>query len=1084
MERSLDAAALLVDQRWLVGLARGLVGDEQAVDDVLQETRLRAWRTPPSDGDRAGGWLRRVARNVALRMRSSEAARRVRESAVARPERTVATDELVARVELQRAVADAVLALEEPYRAVILHRFFDELPPRVIAERLGVPVETVRTRIKRGLAQLREQLDRRYGPRDSWAGMLLPGLASSTAWSTGVGVMSGSSKVVAAAGIALVIGVGAWQITAPSGGDGAESAAGRADVAAAVDNSADGVPSAPVDNLQELVTADRSPSGASERASVEPVGEPILYERVRLVGRVVDAETRAPVAGAQVTLRYYGRRVERNADRNVAEIEVEAQSKEDGWYEAIAAAVTHNYYSGEVTHRDYACATLNPDRFEFSKPQVRGERDGLQAELEETLLYRGTLVSGRVVLLPDRTPVADAELFSRDRTGVAPNEFALDSAQPAGRSRADGSFELAHRLVANRGPLVLYAVSAGRIGFALLRPERNRDRLDEFEIAIEPQGSLDVRVVDEQGAPVANVALTAYPTFPPFGGRDYRPEEPPRPLIREPIWQALFLATTDGDGRARFPSLPEGRNDPLFENQVGHPQSYRIHAVAEGWPAIWEGVLIARGKNSELEIELRRECVCAVRGRISDDDGGPIADAVVRVEGFSATRSDGDGCYVTAQRPGPLGEVDAKVEAAGFTPGDYGATRSWVRSRLVTRHDDPALPPCEEFELDFKLARASAVRGRVVDEDGGPIADVEVRATGIDQAEQRWVKLEAIGGATGADGTFVVEGVSGDFLSLEVTPPKGFLEPFPMRIRPGEQGIVVTLLHTPVATARLVATIVDATTDQPIDPVTAYVCPLSTSASTMPMATCAPGEVTAGALFVGEWELVVLVNDGRRSRTRFTVTRPDETVQARIAIGVAAIVEGVLFLDGKPFHPGAARWWVWVRPGSNDSSDSGHAIDADGRPVSGVTDGCAVFDAEGRFRVGKLTPGMPIRFVIANDDAAGAEVTVQLTPGETRRVEFHLAKPAKVQWRLAESLPPGRIVIETAHDEEVFARLLDVPSGAAGSLLGLERVGHGRLHWRAEFTSSIAYPPEVRVAEGEVDLAAGEAAIVDIGGFE
>jgi hypothetical protein len=174
---------------------------------------------------------------------------------------------------------------------------------------------------------------------------------------------------------------------------------------------------------------------------------------------------------------------------------------------------------------------------------------------------------------------------------------------------------------------------------------------------------------------------------------------------------------------------------------------------------------------------------------------------------------------------------------------------------------------------------------------------------------------------------------------------------------------------------------------------------------------------------------------------------------------------------------------VWVRPSSNDSGDSGHAIDADGRPVSGLTDGCAVFDEDGRFRVGRLPSGLPIQFVIDGEDAY-ADETVLLTPGETRRVEFHLRKPASVQWHQAESLPTGRLVIETAHDDEPLSRLFDVPTGSSGTLLARERMTSGRVRWRAEFTSSVEYPPRVSVASGRFELAPGETKIVDVVGFQ
>ncbi len=1058
-QHPLDAAALLSDQRWLAGLARGLVGDEEAVEDVLQETRLQVWRHPPADASRTGGWLRRIASNVALRMRSSEAARRLREDAVASPERIVATDELVARVEMQRAVAEAVIRLGEPYRATVLLRFFDDLPPREIAKRLGVPVETVRTRLKRGLAQLRGQLDRKYGARDAWSAMLAPGLA----WSGGVAAMSAASKVVAAAAAVLVLGIATWRIVAWAKEPDARSEH------VATGPAIEAMPG-PEQGRPLPASTDPSPNAAVGRTSVVPASAGILFERVRLVGRVLDGETRAPVAGARVRLRYYGRSVEL--------VEVDARSQDDGSFEVIAKDVTRSVYLGEVDHSDYATAEITP-----AAMQTTPADGGLEASVGTVLLHRGTLVSGRVVMLPDRTPVAGAELFVRDPAFVAPNTFGPASAWNAGRSRADGSFELERRLVAEGGPLAILAVSNGRVGFAILRPERERDRLADFELPIEPQGALSVRVVDDQGKPVASVALTAYPTFPPLGQSDYGDQGSPRPVIAGDIWRAIFLATTDVDGRARFPALPEGRADPLFEQQLGHTQSYRVHAVAEGWPELYEGVLIARGVEATLEIKLRPPCTSLVRGRILDEGGRPITSALVRVRGFAETRTDANGYYVTESRQGPLGGVDIHVTADGFAPDDFAATRSWSRSQLVTRHDDPALPPSEELERNFTLARATTVRGHVVDEAGAPIANVAVQASGLDDARQNWVHLDATGGKTGPDGGFVIEGVSVDFLTLTIEPPEGFLEPFPTRIVPGEQNLLVTLLRAPPATARAIAAIVDSATGASLDPMDAYARPLNTSVSRVPLARCTAGQVVADTLFVGQWEMVVAVNDGRCGRARFEVTRPDETVQLKVAIGAQGIVEGVLFADGKPLLPGKNEWWAWVRPSSQNNRDSGHAIEADGRPVSGLTDGCAVFDKEGLFRVGRLPPGVPIRFVVEGKDTF-ADATVLLSPGETRHVEFHLRKAANVQWYQSEALPAGRLVIETGHDDDPLATLFDAATGRPGTLLTRQRMNPGRVRWRAEFTSSVEYPPRVRVASGQVDLVPGETKMVDVVGFE
>ena len=58
-----------------------------------------------------------------------------------------------------------VMILDEPVRTVVLLRYWEGLPPRRIAARLEIPVETVRTRLKRGLHKLRVRLDGECGGR-------------------------------------------------------------------------------------------------------------------------------------------------------------------------------------------------------------------------------------------------------------------------------------------------------------------------------------------------------------------------------------------------------------------------------------------------------------------------------------------------------------------------------------------------------------------------------------------------------------------------------------------------------------------------------------------------------------------------------------------------------------------------------------------------------------------------------------------------------------------------------------------------------------------------------------------------------
>src|SRR5258708_7504403 len=121
--------ALLADRAWVRGLARSLLLDESRVDDVEQQTWLSAIENGPRDAVAPRAWLSTVVRNWARRLRRSEGRRTRHELAAARPEAASVAD-LVAQAETQRHLVDALLALEEPYRATILLRFFEDLPPR------------------------------------------------------------------------------------------------------------------------------------------------------------------------------------------------------------------------------------------------------------------------------------------------------------------------------------------------------------------------------------------------------------------------------------------------------------------------------------------------------------------------------------------------------------------------------------------------------------------------------------------------------------------------------------------------------------------------------------------------------------------------------------------------------------------------------------------------------------------------------------------------------------------------------------------------------------------------------------------
>ncbi|MEW6746544.1 MAG: RNA polymerase sigma factor [Planctomycetota bacterium] len=140
-------------------VALGLVRDEHDAQDVVQETWQHLLAKPPTVETGFRTYLARVATSVVRGWRRSETRREARERTAASDTTVPSAQEVVERLSLQRLIAEKVLALEEPYRTTVLLRYYEDLAPREIAARLSLPVETVKTRQKRALAKLREQLE-------------------------------------------------------------------------------------------------------------------------------------------------------------------------------------------------------------------------------------------------------------------------------------------------------------------------------------------------------------------------------------------------------------------------------------------------------------------------------------------------------------------------------------------------------------------------------------------------------------------------------------------------------------------------------------------------------------------------------------------------------------------------------------------------------------------------------------------------------------------------------------------------------------------------------------------------------------
>jgi RNA polymerase sigma-70 factor, ECF subfamily len=136
-------------------------GNRQLAEDVVQETFTRAWRHPGRvAGDRgsARSWLFTVARNLIID--DFRSARHNREQAMdVVPE--VSTSDDVDGILDRILLADALASLSPEHRVVIVDAYYLWRPLREVAERLGIPEGTVKSRLHYGVRALRVALEER-----------------------------------------------------------------------------------------------------------------------------------------------------------------------------------------------------------------------------------------------------------------------------------------------------------------------------------------------------------------------------------------------------------------------------------------------------------------------------------------------------------------------------------------------------------------------------------------------------------------------------------------------------------------------------------------------------------------------------------------------------------------------------------------------------------------------------------------------------------------------------------------------------------------------------------------------------------
>jgi len=141
------------------GLAWHLVGNVADAEDACQEALLAAWSAWPQlrDPARFDAWFDRILVNTCI----EHLRRRARRPQTTLPEEPDIADRdvMAGSIELD-AISRVLGRLSPEHRATVVLRFWADLSTDGIAERLGVPPGTVRSRLHYALDALRTELER------------------------------------------------------------------------------------------------------------------------------------------------------------------------------------------------------------------------------------------------------------------------------------------------------------------------------------------------------------------------------------------------------------------------------------------------------------------------------------------------------------------------------------------------------------------------------------------------------------------------------------------------------------------------------------------------------------------------------------------------------------------------------------------------------------------------------------------------------------------------------------------------------------------------------------------------------------
>jgi RNA polymerase sigma-70 factor (ECF subfamily) len=1033
---------LLQQGRALFAIARAVLRDVDGAEDAVQDALMTALRRTGGQHD---GWLTRIVQNFARRRLRDLVRRRQRHAGLPTPEPAPATDAVAAQIETHRLVAVAMQQVGEPYRSTLVLRFWHDLPPRAIARRLGIPVATVKSRLQRGLGELRQRLDATSGDRRQWIVALAPFAVPAV----GATAVAGTNLTFAALlplalttmkTLLLLFGIGIglllwpWLTARPGAPVRPDEPATTRIVA-----------TSPSDEQQQRDQAHTNAGSAAplprESADAPP--------RCTVVGRIL-GDDGLPIANAQLRLAH------REPRSLIAE--VTAPTADDGTFAvdaprhqdrlpfsfALAAAPGWAVREVQLYHGDASTV-----------------RDG-RVDLGTLTLERGVAVAGRIVEA-DGAPLRQrARLLVVDPARQGSWSL-MDGGRTVGHAESGGEFALAERLAAGRtGKLVLVAVGASGLGWLDLEFAAGQTTLPRQTLSLLAGDAVRLRIVGEDGQPIAGATVQTTPHFLPIGLAPMWRDSHQAYVARTPENLALLHRVSDTDGTVRFAALPRIDDARIREaNREHRPSGMLVTVEREGF--VTNSLDVLPGHDGEVVVTLLRPRTFDLRATVLTRAGRPLRGISIRGVSFDARRdstTDDDGrCLIEAV---PTGE--AWLELRGETV---------PRQVLAVNHDGEGV-----VERTFVVDERSAVTGRVVDDLGAPVAAVEV-LLGVQSGTYYPSQPER----TAADGAFSFPDATTEHNQLRITPPKPWTRwrlPTDLTLRQRE-GVVIVLarVRSPLLDLRL--ELVDGSSQSPVSPTEVELMPKSGEWSVLSVEpTLAHGSASFAAIPSGRYRALVRAEGGRCCVHDFEVPVSGTQHNERVMLWPTGSVVCTVDTSALPAEALARMQGQGILlhlEGEGERAQI-NALDANGRPRQLTENtGLVIVGGAMTFRLDGVTALTPRRLVVLHETLFG-EAWFTASPGTETEVTLRLVPFGTLTVEVPASWPAGWFELDLA-DGDTWHTALEEKFAAPGPDAARQfpvRTATGERRWRMRFWPATG--GESRSADGTITIRSGEAATV------